>query len=192
MRRLLALSLAAALCSAVSLPATGAAADGGSAPSGDAAISRMSTARSASPEAWKPVVYEDLDLPAGRYCTYALRSTVERQDVRSRVLDRYPDGAVRYEEFEGPLDVSYTNQDTGRSVQRDIGGRAYVEYRPDGTYRNYVAVGPVAIGIRPGDAFPQGWWVVDGVHLIEFAADGTRSFGARMGPEENICDTLAP
>jgi len=107
-----------------------------------------------------------------------------------RVLERHPDGAVKREEYKGLLVVEYENTDTGGTVVRDVSGRGFPEYRPDGQLRRYGAIGPVGFGMRDGDDFAKGFWIVDGIHVVEFAEDGTRSFSVRKGPEENVCEAL--
>ncbi|MER5184946.1 hypothetical protein ABT009_42840 [Streptomyces sp. NPDC002896] len=141
-------------------------------------------------EPWEPYIQQEFTAAAGRFCSFPLQLKVLEQDIRKRVLERYPDGSIKREEYAGPLVVAYVNGDTGASVERDTGGRGFPQYRTDGTFLRYTSVGPVGFGIREGDDFPKGYYVVDGIHVMEFAADGRRSFSVRRGPEENVCEAL--
>lgn len=167
-RVLLRLVMVAGLAGAMSLPATAAAA-------------------ASQPEPWQPYVQEEWTAPAGRYCSFPLQLRVVSQDIRMRVLQRYPDGTVKREEYAGPLVVDFVNGDTGRSVRRDAGGTAFVEYRQDGSWRRYTIVGPAGFGFRATDPYPQGYYILDGLHVILFDADGTRRMAAAVGAEDNIC-----
>ena len=143
-------------------------------------------------EPWRPVVQEEWTAPAGRFCDFPLSLRVVSQDIRGRVLDRYDDGAVRVEEFAGPLVVDFVNGDTGASVRRDAGGRAVAEYRPDGRYRTYAMFGPVGLGMPDGaTGLPKGYYVVDGLHVVEFAESGARTVTTAYGTEDNVCGDLA-
>lgn len=142
------------------------------------------------PEPWEPWIQEEWTAEAGRYCTFPLHVDVISQDIQRRVLERYPDGTVMREEYAGPLIVDFVNVDTGQRVRHDVGGRAYPEYRIDGSFLRYLMVGPVGFGFRDGDRYPKGYYEFDGVHLITFDADGTRNLAYDGGDEENVCRSL--
>lgn len=142
------------------------------------------------PEPWRAWVQEEWTAPAGRYCSFPLQVRVVSQDVRVRVVARYGDGAVRREEFAGPLVVDFVNGATGQSVRRDAGGSGAADYRPDGSWRRYTIVGPAGFGFRPEDRHPRGYYLLDGVHVIAFDADGTRRMAVEVGREENVCRSL--
>ncbi|MEV7230582.1 hypothetical protein AB0M79_26700 [Polymorphospora sp. NPDC051019] len=143
------------------------------------------------PEPWRPWIQEEWTAPAGRYCSFPLEVRVVSQDIRVRVLARHPDGAVKREEFAGPLTVDFVNADTGASVRRDAGGSGAAEYRPDGSYAWYTIVGPAGFGFRAGDGLPKGYYILDGLHVISFDADGTRRLAVGIGDRENVCDPPA-
>ncbi|RGC69377.1 hypothetical protein C5N14_08890 [Micromonospora sp. MW-13] len=147
--------------------------------------------RSRQPEPWRPWIQEEWVAPAGRYCAFPLRVHVVSQDVRVRVVDRYPDGAVRREEFAGPLVVDFVDDTTGRTTRQDAGGSGVAEYRPDGGWLRYTIVGPAGFGFRPGDRYPQGYYLLDGLHVITFDGDGTRRMAVALGNQDNVCQTLA-
>ncbi|MEE1942629.1 hypothetical protein V1L54_25030 [Streptomyces sp. TRM 70361] len=175
-------SVLAAGCAAGLIPAATAAAD--------SPAPAPAPVRGAAPEPWEPYVDQGFTAPAGYTCAFPLKATPLEQDMVKRVLERHPGGAVKREEYKGPLVVEYENTDTGATVVRDVGGHGFPEYRADGRLKRYLAVGPVGFGMRDGDDFPKGFWIVDGVHVAEFAEDGTRGFSVRMGPEENVCAAL--
>ncbi|OZV82313.1 hypothetical protein CA850_08425 [Micromonospora echinospora] len=142
------------------------------------------------PEPWRTWAQEEWTAPAGRYCSFPLQVRVVDQDVRVRVVARYPDGAVRREEFAGPLVVDFVNVDTGRTARRDAGGSGAADHRPDGTWSRYAIVGPAGFGFRPGDHHPRGYYLLDGLHVITFDADGTRRLTVAVGEQENVCLAL--
>jgi len=142
------------------------------------------------PEPWRTWVQPEWTAPAGRYCDFPLSVTVVEQDVRVRVTGRYADGAVRREEFAGPLVVDFVNGDTGATARRDAGGSGAAVYRPDGGYERYTIVGPAGFGFRPEDRYPRGYYILDGLHTITFDASGVRRMAVAVGDEENVCDAL--
>ncbi|MGW0504418.1 hypothetical protein [Micromonospora sp. NPDC003241] len=142
------------------------------------------------PEPWRPYIQQEWTGPAGRYCTFPLSVRVVSQDIRVRVLARHPDGAVQREEFAGPLTVDFVNTDTGQSVRRDAGGSGLLEYRPDGGWRRYTIVGPAGFGFRPGDLYPRGYYILDGLHVISIDAAGTRRLALGVGRQDDVCVAL--
>ncbi|MFF3866186.1 hypothetical protein [Micromonospora sp. NPDC001898] len=156
-----------------------------------AAGTEHSAQRPRQPEPWRPWTQEEWTAPAGRYCAFPLRVQVVSQDVRVRVVDRYPDGAVRREEFAGPLVVDFVDVSTGRMTRRDAGGSGAADYRPDGGWLRYTIVGPAGFGFRDGDRYPQGYYLLDGLHVITFDAAGTRRMAVAVGKQDNVCQTLA-
>lgn len=143
------------------------------------------------PEPWQPWVQEGWTAAAGRYCPFPLQVVVVSQDIRTRVTARYADGAVRLEEFAGPLTVDFVNVDSGRSVRRDAGGSGVLEHRPDGSWLRYTIIGPAGFGFRPGDGYPLGYYILDGLHIIALDPAGVRSMAVAVGSQENVCHALA-
>ncbi|WP_166380450.1 hypothetical protein [Catellatospora methionotrophica] len=143
------------------------------------------------PEPWQTWTQEGWTAPAGRYCAFPLQVSVVSQDVRTRVSARYGDGTVRLEEFAGPLTVDFTDTATGRSVRRDAGGSGVLEHRPDGSWLRYTIIGPAGFGFRPGDRYPLGYYLLDGLHVIALDAAGVRSMRVALGDQENVCDAIA-
>ena len=145
----------------------------------------------ATPEAWQPYTEGPLTLPAARYCgDFDLRSTPVRQDVKSRVLERYDSGAVRVEEYTGLLLVDVTNLSTGTTVQRNLSGHAVVTYREDGTIETYEMRGPIGFGWPQQDAYDRGFYVMNGYHVVGFDTSGARTMLVDRGTEENLCDVV--
>ncbi|MEV5765311.1 hypothetical protein AB0L34_12165 [Micromonospora sp. NPDC052213] len=142
------------------------------------------------PEPWRPSIQEEWTGPAGRYCSFPLHVRVVSQDVRVRVLARYATGAVRREEYAGPLTVDFVNTDTGKTVRRDAGGSGLLEYRPDGGWLRYTIVGPAGFGFRLGDRYPRGYYILDGLHVISIDPAGTRRLTLGIGRQDNVCVAL--
>lgn len=139
---------------------------------------------------WKPYTQPEFTVPAGVSCSFPLHVDVVRQDLRTRVLARYPDGGVRRQEFAGPLIVDFVNTRTGESVRRNTSGHTFAVFRKDGSFLRYTAFGPIGLGFRAKDTYPKGYYVLGGLHVITFDADGTRHMALDLGPEENICKDL--
>ncbi|MEV6692244.1 hypothetical protein AB0M35_12335 [Micromonospora sp. NPDC051196] len=142
------------------------------------------------PEPWRPSIQEEWTGPAGRYCSFPLQVRVVSQDVRVRVLARYATGAVRLEEYAGPLTVDFVNADTGQAVRRDAGGSGLLEYRPDGGWLRYTIFGPAGFGFRPGDHHQRGYYILDGLHVISIDPAGTRTLTLSIGRQDNVCVAL--
>ena len=148
-------------------------------------------AAGATPEAWQPYPEGPLTLPAARYCgDFDLRSTPVRQDVKSRVLERYDSGAIEVQEFTGLLLVDVTNLSSGETVQRNLSGHAIVTYREDGSIDTYEMRGPIGFGWPQQDAYDRGFYVFNGHHVVGFDASGARTMLVDQGREENLCDVL--
>lgn len=144
----------------------------------------------ARPEPWQPETQEPFTVAAGVYCQDAFSYTPDRQDLSSRVLSRYADGAVRTVEFHGLLIGTFTNLRTGATVTTNASGTAVQQLREDGSLETYTTYGPVGLGFHAGDGFPQGYYSLDGVHVVGFAPDGTRTMLVDHGTEVDTCAAL--
>ncbi|MGL5910700.1 MAG: hypothetical protein ACRCZP_11905 [Phycicoccus sp.] len=139
---------------------------------------------------WERLVAAPFTSPAGDLCPFELRSEPVFDEVYTRITKTYPDGSPKRQEYSGPLVVRLTNTASGESVQRDLSGRAVATYAPDGSFEFRIQ-GPAAVGFRAdrGDSLPTGYYVLRGVHVVSFAADGTLTVD--RGAEENVCRTLS-
>ncbi|MGH3458465.1 hypothetical protein [Aeromicrobium sp.] len=157
-----------------------------------AALAISGAASADTPEPWQPYVEGDLTLPAERYCGFEVIAHPEYQKIQSQVLDRYEDGAVRTEQYRGPLLSRFTNQETGAEDVVDLGGRALATYTPEGKLQRYETWGPVGVGYPAGagDALLQGYYRLSGHHVVTFNADGSRDLTVDEGPELNICTLI--
>ncbi len=148
-------------------------------------------ATNAGPEPWEPHQQPEWTAPAGRYCDFPLHVDVLDDKERARVLERYPDGAVKQREYIGMLVVDMVNLDTGARLHLSSSAQGIVDLNPDGSLRRITGHGPFGSGFGPGDAYPQGYYTLTGMHVIEYDADGTKRMAADAGQEENICPALA-
>lgn len=142
-------------------------------------------------EAWQPVTQEPFTAPAGKYCTFAFSYQPDMQNIEGRVLSRYPDGTVQAEEYRGLLIGTTTNLDTGENIQTNSSGRLLEEFNPDGSLATFTSHGPVGLGFRAEDTYPQGYYNLGGYHRVTFDSAGIRTMAVDEGPEENICETLS-
>jgi hypothetical protein len=143
------------------------------------------------PGPWQPFRATDFTAPAGRYCDFDLQVTAVQDEEEVRVDARYPDGAIRLNEYRGALVSRFTNLATGESVVRDLSGRGFEERYPDGTtLRSLTGIGPFGFGFRDGDGYPKGYYRLAGLHSVVLTEDGGRTMAVDAGPAENMCETL--
>jgi hypothetical protein len=138
---------------------------------------------------WERSPSTGFESPAGTLCDFALRSETEFDQVYVRTTRTFADGTPRRQEYSGPLVVRLVNESTGASVERDLSGRAVATYRRDGSY-DFAIWGPAAVGFHEGDGLRRGYYVLDGYHVVRFAADGTRTVVVDHGTERNVCRAL--
>lgn len=144
-------------------------------------------------EPWKPAPQGDLTLPAARYCgSFDLTLTAVTQDVRGKVLSRWDNGTPKDTYYTGPLTVEATNDTTGKAKSYDMGGDAIESDTAAGALRDYQTFGPVGMGMPIGASkgLPPGYYVLDGYHLTQFNADGTREIKVALGAATNLCTDL--
>jgi hypothetical protein len=145
--------------------------------------------------AWVPAPSAPWDLPAGARCDFPVHAEPVVDEVKTRVLARYPDGSTRREAYVGDLVLAVTNTDTGETLEADLSGSALVAYEPGGTLTTnstWYAVGPALFGFREGGGNrPRGMWVFDGVYTIAFDANGYKTVTIHHGSERNLCTELA-
>ena len=149
------------------------------------------TAQAQSPEAWEPVTQQPFSVPAGTYCDFAFSYSPDRQHLRQRVLSRYDDGAVEQLQVRGLLRGTLSNDETGATYTVDTSGVAIQTLRPDGSLQTYEMRGPVGIGFHATDVgLPRGYYIFRGHHVVDFAADGTRTLVLDQGAEDDVCAHL--
>ena len=142
------------------------------------------------PEPWQPYVQPVFSWPAGEACAFEVAFEVVSEDLYTRVLARYPDGTVRAEQYTGPLVVDFVNTSTGARVRHDLSGEGVQTYYRDGSPLRLFGIGPFGTGFGPEDEYPAGVWVLDGIHVVRWSADGTKSMQVDLGPEINVCTQL--
>ena len=142
------------------------------------------------PEPWQPYDQPEFSWSAGHACSFEVAVEVVSEDLSTRVLARYPDGAVRAEQYTGPLVVDLVNTSTGARARHDLGGEGAQTYYPDGSPLRFFSVGPFGTGFGPEDDYPVGVWVFDGIHVVRWSADGTKSMEVDLGTEVNVCTQL--
>lgn len=164
-----------------------------------AVLSPVTASPAAAEEGWHPVTEQwqpypegELFLPAARYCgDFDVRSTPVKQDVRSRVLSRWDSGGARETVYDGPLLVDATNTTTGKTVRLNVSGRADTLQRPDGSLATYESLGPVGFGWPTGSGgLPQGYYVFEGRHVVEFPVGSPRELVVDEGREVDVCALL--
>jgi hypothetical protein len=150
------------------------------------------TAASAAPggnSGWVPFQTPSFTVPAGVACSFELHGEVVYDHEFTRVLETFPDGSPKVQEFQGALGVVFTNVETGQSARRDGSGTLRATRDGDGG-TEFVFQGNGIAGILAGSPSP-GVYVVSGHNVLVAHPDGSREFTVVRGTLENMCQTLA-
>lgn len=143
---------------------------------------------------WVPAPSAPFDVAAGARCDFPVHAEPVVDEVKTKVLARYPDGSTRREAYVGDLVYAYTNTDTGETLEADLSGSALVEIEPGGTLTTnstWYLVGPAGFGFREGGGNrPRGLWVFDGVYRVAFDATGVKTVTMYHGTERDLCTEL--
>ncbi|MFI2608261.1 hypothetical protein [Kitasatospora sp. NPDC018619] len=141
---------------------------------------------------WEPAPTPPADFPAGSRCDAPVHMAPVVDEVQRRVLEYAPDGTtVRRAAFRGALVLRLTNTATGARYDADAGGRAVVDYRPDGS-QTWHAHGPVLLGVSPGGGnLPRDLYTVDGDYTIDISATGYRTVTIGRGSAEPLCAKIS-
>ncbi|WP_200208802.1 hypothetical protein [Micromonospora coerulea] len=138
---------------------------------------------------WVPFQTPSFTLPAGVACSFELHGEVVYDHEFTRVLETFPDGSPKVQEFQGALGVVFTNVETGGSARRDGSGTLRATRDGDGG-TEFVFQGDGIAGILAGSPLP-GVYVVSGHNVLVAHPDGSREFTVIHGTLENMCQTLA-
>ena len=141
------------------------------------------------PPGWQLAPQPQFTVPAGAICSFALQVATVEDEVITKVLATWPDGSPRNQVYTGPYIARFTNVDSGKSVTRNLSGDALVHYGEDDGSASWSYAGPVAVAFF-GSPLALGLWVLDGVFVVDYAADGTQTLPVHVGKEENLCTTL--
>lgn len=154
----------------------------------------QTAAHADSPHPWRPYAGSGgWTLPAGAACEFQLTATTLEDKERYRVVETWPDGSTKREEWTGQLVMEFTNDESGESVRRNLTGRGDFVYGQDGSWSLVNAGGHFAAVLYDGDDPGPGVYVVSGKGFVVSAdADGTRTLEPGDGLLENVCETLTP
>jgi hypothetical protein len=136
---------------------------------------------------WEPYRTQPFTSPAGQSCAFPLKGEPVHDEEQIATLATFPDGTPKQQIIRGDLRVRYTNLDTGAAVEKDLNGVGYLEYETTGA-STFHLFGPAAVGFRPTDPYPPGFYALDGYHVI-YTAPGRafREMKVDAGTEHNIC-----
>lgn len=139
---------------------------------------------------WVPYRTPPFTTPAGLACSFTLRGEPVLDEELIATWSSFPDGSPRLQTIKGDLRVRYTNVESGASLEVDLNGVGTIRYGADGSQTFFLA-GPAAVGFRPTDPYPAGFYVLDGFHVV-YTASGRafREMRVDAGTERNICDDL--
>jgi hypothetical protein len=137
---------------------------------------------------WVPLQTPSFTVPAGVACSFELHGEVVYDHEFTRVLETFPDGSPRVQEFQGALGVVFTNVATAESARRDGSGTLRATRDADGG-TEFVFQGNGIAGVPAGSPSP-GVYVVSGHAVLVADPDGSREFTVVDGTLENMCQTL--
>ncbi|WP_431968292.1 hypothetical protein [Actinacidiphila sp. bgisy160] len=136
---------------------------------------------------WEPVPSLPWDVSAGLRCDFPVHGEAVVDEVVRHVLDTYPDGSVKRAAYRGDLVVRVTNSATGASYDADAGGRAIVEYRPDGS-QHWSVRGPVLVGFgQAGGTLARGLYIIDGVYTMDIGVTGHKTVTMVHASSDDLC-----
>lgn len=138
---------------------------------------------------WVPFQTPSFTVPAGVACSFELHGEVVYDHEFTRILETFPDGTPRVQEFQGALGVVFTNVETGESARRDGSGTLRATRNGAGG-TEFVFQGNGIAPIFAGSPSP-GIYVVSGHNVLVAHPDGSREFTVVQGTLENMCQTLA-
>ena len=138
---------------------------------------------------WEPFQTPSFTVPAGDACSFELHGEVVYDHELTRVLETFPDGSPKVQDFAGALGVVFSNVATGESARRDASGTLRATHDGDGS-TTFVFHGNGIAPIFAGSPSP-GIYLVSGHHVLVANPDGTREFTRTRGTVENMCQTLS-
>ncbi|MBV6697685.1 hypothetical protein KV557_11170 [Kitasatospora aureofaciens] len=149
-------------------------------------------ARTGDDGGWQPYRSAPEDFPAGALCPFHLYIGILVEGEETKVAARYPDGSPAKVLWRGPLELRYTNLDTGRSVDRDQSGKATLYHLPDGSKLWLIPrTSHISAQVHAGNPYhaPGDFLFSGGVTLLVHP-DGQPQV-LEQHQVENLCETLA-
>jgi hypothetical protein len=149
---------------------------------GPAAASTTSTG------GWVPAPTPPFDIPAGDVCDFAVHGEPVVDQVKTKVVATYPDGAKKVELARGALILRITNVGNGVARLEDGSGSGLFRYAEDGSFTVDI-VGPLLIGFRQGlSNVPRGLYALNGVYRIAIQpVMGFKRLIMIHGTVRNVC-----
>jgi hypothetical protein len=146
--------------------------------------------RAASHDGWVPEPIPPFDAAAGVLCDFPVHWDVVENQVRTKIVQTYPDGSPKRQLATGALLLNVSNAATGASTLVDAGGSALIDYGTDGSMLWHV-VGPVIARLPEGSSnLPRGLYTIDGIYRIAFSPTGFKTVTLVHGTVHNLCTDL--
>jgi hypothetical protein len=138
---------------------------------------------------WEPTYQGAITAPAGVVCPFQVTASPVRENLS---VQYHYDAAGNIDGYraKGQLIARITNDETGKSVVRNLSGPGTVTFYPDGSY-DAVASGGFLIFFLPGDNPSSQLLLLPGHTVLHGAADWTKTLVSHEGTAENLCETLA-
>jgi len=146
----------------------------------------------AAASTWMPAPTPPFDIPAGAVCDFAVHGEPVVDQVKTKVVATYPDGAKRVELAKGALILRITAVDTGVARLADGSGSGLFKYAQDGSFTVDI-VGPLLIGFREGlSNISRGLYQLNGVYRIAIQpSTGFKKLTMIHGTVHNVCGDFA-
>ncbi|MDA3627515.1 hypothetical protein OU415_18880 [Saccharopolyspora sp. WRP15-2] len=155
-----------------------------------ALVAFAGSAAAEEPGEWVPAPSKPSTVPAGARCTFGVHIEQVVDEVVKRVVETYPDGLVKREEYKGALIDRVTNVDTGASVEANASAHAFLTYQPDGVV-TWDWSGPVLMGFGPGQSNHEaGLYLLTGEYTVDIS-DDYRLVRRADGEERDLCAELS-
>ena len=138
---------------------------------------------------WESTYQGAITAPAGLVCPFQVTAAPVRENLRVRY--HYDEaGNIDGYQATGQLIARISNDETGKSVVRNLSGPGTVTFYPDGSY-DAVLSGGFLIFLLPGDDPSSQLLLLQGHTDLHGNPDGTKSIVSHEGTSENLCETLA-
>jgi hypothetical protein len=164
---------------------------GGAVPATASTTQTDAASSTTSPHGWVPEPIPPFDAAAGVLCDFPVHYDVLVNQVRTKVLETYPDGTPKRQLAAGALFLNVSNTDTGASTVVDASGSAAIDYGTDGSMLWHV-IGPVIARLGAGTSnLPRGLYTINGIYRIAFSPTGFKTITLTHGTIHNLCPDLS-
>ncbi|MFI8849739.1 hypothetical protein ACIGW3_05990 [Streptomyces sp. NPDC053499] len=136
----------------------------------------------------------EIDYPRGEVCPFPTHATFPVVDMVQKTWTNDAGDPV-YAVISGPLVMKVTNEDTGKTVRRDLSGTGTLTYPEPGSDTHVLSGGDWGVGLHTTDRPVHNKWLISrgfmAVRITEGPHGTSRQLLALEGRYEDLCETLA-